>query len=1203
MSALCILSINNSRRGARNLARRRNLLNIISPTQQRHYTSPHISYVRYTNRKIPRQSINHYFSSASTIDDDVDSEQKGDEGGGDIDALKAAIDRLKEFEPDDPDEGGDENAAGNRGQADQTDASKVDLLNVIKSSPFETSSTDSPLDDKGNDLGSAVSAAIEHLQVAPETSSTSSPNVKKNVSDSWSAANNDEVATKPSLSDLLQTDIFTKSWSESDREGSESSGSRTGYRGNSDYMRTGNAGSGDYMSQGSRNGRGKHQRWSESDRAEGSVSHGSRTGYRGNSDYMSHSSRNSRGGQQYDPVMRSGPHTDSRPSSFVSTLNETATSWGDGLSESSYQSQTPSPAKAEYDKILVLTDELLGLLSKDDDSSTLQLMDFDKVMAQWSRFHSEVDSIKNDGSTANSFDGGYGNGDASLKQKASEQCMKLLDALEHNYDCALHHALPASLASDEDLPQTKHSKLMPNAASYNLALHALAHSEKGHHVAQKSYSILMRMLDRCQKYLDIIDSGDKEISSARLPPPPFEPTIITFNSVVHAIAKSGAKDAGHLAEEVFAKMDEWKNQCEQRQSRHGDASIDEELPATSIDFYSPNKLTKLYRGVLPNARTLACVIDVWANAKTTQQQSFAPERAEAILDLAIKRRRAYVESVTGIVRGHGDFYTENQDHDPHELTDDVNESDMDFAGVEEGVEEESLDEELVAIEHEPTSEKIENEPSLPQFIAMPALRPNTVAFNTCINAWATSAPSRGREGVFRAQQLLSRLDALSESDELDLPSGHSNEIIDEDDSPDVDSSLKPNVRTYSMVMNAWANVAKLEPGSGEIAASHCEDILNKMEEKGAVDASVRPNLVAYVTSIGAWARAANNVEHAASRAEHILNRMIDLYYNEDNAALPSLEGDVENASHDAPFNSVITAYARSSDPYAADRALAVLQRLEASHIAPTATSYNAAMDVCAKHGKPEKALEIFEKMREMSITKDSTSYDTVLNAFARDDKEGSAERAYEFLCQLEEDRSSGVSFFVPSSVSYTTVLNAFARSSGKEYGGIHIVKKAKEVYEKLIGQMSEGVIYGDADPFANSCFLNCCANVNGTRSEKKEALILAITAFEDMKRRPELLGEPNQYTFGTMMKASVRLSSDADEKNRLMESLFVQACKAGCLSGAILGQFLRHTPSHLNMKALLSLGGSKRDIPESWHCNVPRKHWPTPMGHKEGGYY
>ncbi|KAL7555052.1 hypothetical protein ACHAWF_018646 [Thalassiosira exigua] len=1117
---LTLLSI--ARRGGRNLARRRARSNFASK--------------EWTHRFDCAP-----FSTVKDDDDlDVESDRDATSEGDDSDEFKSLVERLKMSRPDSATNG----AEGIAKQVDRPEH-KMNILGVMESSPFETpseppSSPKYPSAAKGNesDLNAEDNASsrdtddLGSLIASLKAPSMSTPDSFGSQEDEYTSETKHDATPVSDLSHLMQSDIFTKSWSEPDREGTKSPASRTSYR---------HGGSNNYLSNDSIGG--------------GSQAHENEIG--------SHTSK-------------------------------------DSWQSTNYQSSPPlSPIEIEYNELLGQTNELLSQLSEGGSSSTLQLMDFDKVMTQWSRFHSKVD---NDNVEVDQFGGGFA--DKNLKQQASDQCTKLLVALEDNYDRLLHHALPTVSASglgfSQDLPKSEHSQLMPNAASYNLTLHALAHSERGQHVAQEAYSILIRMLERCKKYLDVLERDEKEMGSIKLPLPPFEPTIITFNSVIHAIAKSKSPDAGHLAEEAFAKMNDWKTQCDERNSMHGslDEATDsapsdgEELVLPSPSETTPGRLRGVYMGVLPNSRTLACVIDAWANATTTQQLSFAPDRAEAILDLAIKRWRDHVNGITGKA-GQEECFGEVQEG----TIESVNEDDIGFTLVDEpGVEEEIVDDDLLQEEHIITT----NVPVAPQqeearsesIGSIPALKPNTVAFNSAINAWVISTASKGREAALRAQQLLSRLEALSESDEFDLPDGQS-EIIDDGDY-DMDSSLKPNVRSYSMVMNAWANLSGLEGGTGEEAASHCENILDKMEARGAIDALVRPNLVSYVTSISAWARA--NHVGSASRAENILNRMVDLYYNDD-AELPSIEGDVEGAHHDAPFNSVITAYARSSDTYAPDRAMAVLQRLESlPMISATTTTYNSVLDCCAKHGDSERALEIFERMNEKSIMKDHITYATVLNAFAKDKKDGAAERAYEFLCRLEEERLSGDSDFIPSSSCYTTVITSYARASGNEDGGIHVVKKAKAVYEKLVGQVKEGAIHGGVDNYASSCFINCCANIHGTRREKKQALIMAITAFEDMKKQPELHGEPNRYTFGIMMKASNRLSSDGDERHRLLESLFAQACKRGCLSRAVLGQFLRNTPSHLSAKAILSLGGSMRDIPESWHRNVPPNQVPTPPG-------
>jgi len=983
-------------------------------------------------------------------------------------------------------------------------------------------------EEKGNE-SNTISRDI--VKSTPSTTFTSSPS---------------------SLSDLLHTDIFSESWSEPTRKEAKSSPSFGG-----------------------------------------SFSSSTRKTNYGNDD-----------GQSFRMQQRQHPSTNrergfdnkidwssffKKPLAMTSDATAADGSSSQLLGTESKISLPKTSVEIKYDAILQQTNQLLDALSAGTTKSPtmLQLMDFDKVMVQWSRFHSEVDNYKKEASNDDLFSVGSSfstrRNHASLKRNASEKCMELLTALERNYDCIRHHLLQTNTAAIEvddpatQLPETKHSKLMPNAASYNLALNTLAHSN-GMNVAQEAFAILDRMLDRCQQYLNV--AGE----AVSLSPPP-EPTIITYNSVIHAIAKSGARDAGYLAEEAFARMEAWKNECDAR--NNGDGSI----------------TTHCYRGVRPDPRTLACVLDAWANAKTHQQQSFASDRTSAILDLAVKKRRAYVNYVNSMVYGNDYIadYLETEDEDAVAVLSNKDctiELENGLSGIDD-VEEEYVEEDLVLEDFAspPVQTLAEKQPTA---MVDPFLKPNTVAFNTALHAWASSR--RGREGARRAHGILEQMERLNEGGLLELPNGHADETIstveiDLDDSEDADSTLKPNVRSYSMVMNAWAKVAATERGSGEDAAANCEMILAKMEERGAEDVSVRPNVAVYTTCIIAWART-THLDYAASKAEDILNRMIDLYYSEGKSDLPALEGDMENANHDAPFNAVITAYARSSNPNAGDRALAVLERLEASCILPTATTYNAVMDVCAKHGQPDRALQVFERMREQSISPDPTSYDTVLNAFARDETIGSAERAWEFLCRLEQERLSGESDFIPSSVSYSTVINAFARSSGRGDGGVHVVEKAKEVYKKLIEHIESGTIYGDPDPFANSCFLNCCANLNGPPTEKREALIMAINAFEEMKKNTDVHGEPNQYTFGTMMKVAVRLTSDAAEKNRLMESLFGQACKRGFLSQAVMAQFLRHTPPQTSMKVIMDLGGTKRDIPEAWYRRVPRKHWPSAPDHE-----
>jgi hypothetical protein len=170
---------------------------------------------------------------------------------------------------------------------------------------------------------------------------------------------------------------------------------------------------------------------------------------------------------------------------------------------------------------------------------------------------------------------------------------------------------------------------------------------------------------------------------------------------------------------------------------------------------------------------------------------------------------------------------------------------------EEGVEEEAvaedLEEEAGAGDLPPLPSRRTREVSVTRAPLPHAVRPNTVCFNTCIHAWASS--DRGREGARRAEELLHQLEALSGSGELDLPGD-----------ADAPAALRPDVRTYALVMHAWTRVAGWEAarggGGAHDAAARGERILDRMEARAADGDAVRPNLVAYVTAIAAWARTA-----------------------------------------------------------------------------------------------------------------------------------------------------------------------------------------------------------------------------------------------------------------------------------------------------------------------------------------------------------
>jgi hypothetical protein len=83
--------------------------------------------------------------------------------------------------------------------------------------------------------------------------------------------------------------------------------------------------------------------------------------------------------------------------------------------------------------------------------------------------------------------------------------------------------------------------------------------------------------------------------------------------------------------------------------------------------------------------------------------------------------------------------------------------------------------------------------------------------------------------------------------------------------------IKPNVRSYNAVINAWAKSGRKDAGI------RAEKLLERLYELGQStgEEEMQPNTVTFTTTIDAWAKSSNRI--APERAEMILNRQLDLY--------------------------------------------------------------------------------------------------------------------------------------------------------------------------------------------------------------------------------------------------------------------------------------------------------------------------------------
>jgi len=464
-------------------------------------------------------------------------------------------------------------------------------------------------------------------------------------------------------------------------------------------------------------------------------------------------------------------------------------------------------------------------------------------------------------------------------------------------------------------------------------------------------------------------------------------------------------------------------------------------------------------------------------------------------------------------------------------------------------------------------------------------KPNVVVFNAVIKAFAKG--EMGMKGAEKAQELVERMFALDESKELGSD--------DWDDKDDV--GIKPNTRSFSTILDAYSRCARDEVDGPE-AVRRAEILLMRMEELYVIDGyDVKPNNVCFSEVIAALARC-KGIHDAADRAEMLLEKLIALYRDSDD--------DEDMKPTVQTFNSLITTHARSRKPDAVEKSQKVFD-LMCDYSTPDVTSYGALIDAIAKSGSPdagEKALALIHQMEEdENVEADSYVYNSTMSALGAGYGESSvASEALVLLNKMEEEYAKGNTKLKPDRHSYTATMQALMRTTD----GASIGSKARDVLDRFIKRSDDDPSI-QPDTFAFTTCINACASIpidrNTDPKDKRQNLILAIQTFEELKKSN--YGNPNEYTYGAVVKACSRLGMDMEEKDRLIKALFKECCDAGVLSKQCLNWIKRGTSPQVKHELFSGLeehygqeGG--QIIPSSWtqavhnRRNVPRHTYDHP---------
>ena len=326
------------------------------------------------------------------------------------------------------------------------------------------------------------------------------------------------------------------------------------------------------------------------------------------------------------------------------------------------------------------------------------------------------------------------------------------------------------------------------------------------------------------------------------------------------------------------------------------------------------------------------------------------------------------------------------------------------------------------------------------------------------------------------------------------------------------AAVKPTLLSYNTSLQAWAKI------QNRIGAERADRVLSQMEAKhNAGKSNICPDLYSYSICIDAWAKSKDR--SAGERAESIFGRML----RKPACLSPNL----------VVYNALINAWGASQDPRAGKKAMKILDEMEqCAGVNPDRVSYSSVIDAWAKSEAEDAASmseAVLNRMEGLGSTKPSVvTYNCILNALATSDDADSASRAEAILNRME-----GADI-----ISFNTAIKAWARSPSSDKAA-----RARDILDRMLESKSRP----NPDLVTFNTVLNACAASNESRVE---AFQIAMDTFGVLQRSKHL--RPNEYTYGTLIKACATLLPQGQERVELVEQLYKRCCDNDCLSEPVV---------------------------------------------------
>ena len=417
---------------------------------------------------------------------------------------------------------------------------------------------------------------------------------------------------------------------------------------------------------------------------------------------------------------------------------------------------------------------------------------------------------------------------------------------------------------------------------------------------------------------------------------------------------------------------------------------------------------------------------------------------------------------------------------------------------------------------------------------------DTISYNGVIKAYAKS---KSQLAVRRAESVLDRMEMSYER------------LLEQDGQEMMAEMVKPNIRSYSTLLDAYSrNPHKKTAEESEVLLDRVQ---RRYEESGDPDLAV--NVYAVNSVLNHWSRSNRGIE-GANGATALLSRMEE-------------RGLVDTIS----YNTVVGAWARSGATDAGAKAESILRKMQSK--AEEDVSWAAATDYDAR-APPRPNVR---------------TYCCVIDAWSASNDPSALEHASALLAELEQKyEETGDEELRPNEFAYGACLNAYSKSeeADKALLALKLLNRMKELYRsgKSIAAPPNIVHYNTV--------LNACATTSrhhgegGSVDNLDEAMDIVRGLYSEITANESTV-RPDDFTYGTVLKACANLLPTRGEGASFIASVFHKCCQDGQVTFQVCF-LLKQAASYELLQELLpkeafSPKTQRFDIekmPLSWRRNV-----------------